>query len=77
MSDTKRLPVFEKFIQDLRAAWAELPDTEARMKKGQQLLEELVGLALQLAMRLGQLPAERQTRAVAIRKRCRRSDQRW
>jgi len=42
MSDTKQLPVFEKFIQDLRAAWAELPDMEARMKKGQQLLEALV-----------------------------------
>ena len=42
MSDTKQLPVFEKFIQDLRAAWAELPNMEARMKKGQQLLEALV-----------------------------------
>jgi len=42
MSDTKQLPVFEKFIQDLRAAWAEVPDMEARMKKGQQLLEALV-----------------------------------
>jgi predicted metal-dependent enzyme (double-stranded beta helix superfamily) len=42
MSDTKQLSVFEKFIQDLRAAWAELPDMEARMKKGQQLLEALV-----------------------------------
>jgi predicted metal-dependent enzyme (double-stranded beta helix superfamily) len=42
MSDTKRLPVFEKFIQDLRSAWSELPDMEARMKKGQKLLEELV-----------------------------------
>ena len=41
MSDTKQLPVFEKFIQDLRAAWAEVPDMEARMKKGQQLLEAL------------------------------------
>jgi len=37
-----RLPVFEKFIQELRAAWAELPDTEARMKSGQTLLENLV-----------------------------------
>jgi predicted metal-dependent enzyme (double-stranded beta helix superfamily) len=36
------LPVFEKFIQELRAAWAELPDTEARMKRGQTLLERLV-----------------------------------
>ena len=36
------LPVFEKFIQELRAAWAELPDTEARMKRGQTLLERLI-----------------------------------
>ena len=42
MTGSKRLPVFEKFIQDLRAAWAALPDMEARMKKGQKLLEELV-----------------------------------
>ena len=42
MSDTKQLPVFETFIQDLRAAWSELPDMEGRMKKGQQLLEALV-----------------------------------
>jgi len=42
MTNSKRLPAFEKFIQELRSAWAELPDTEARMKKGQQLLEELV-----------------------------------
>jgi len=42
MTAAKRLPVFEKFIQDLRAAWAELPDMEARMKKGQKLLEGLV-----------------------------------
>ncbi|MGH7817326.1 MAG: hypothetical protein ACREOR_08045, partial [Candidatus Binatia bacterium] len=42
MSEKKRLPAFEKFIQDLRAAWASLPDTEARMKKGRDLLAELV-----------------------------------
>ena len=42
MADTKQLPVFEKFVQDLRSAWSELPDMEARMKKGQQLLEALV-----------------------------------
>ena len=42
MADPKRLPAFEKFIQDLRAVWAELPDMEARMKKGQMLLEQLV-----------------------------------
>ena len=39
---SKHIPIFEKFIADLRAAWKELPDTESRMKKGQQLLEELV-----------------------------------
>jgi predicted metal-dependent enzyme (double-stranded beta helix superfamily) len=39
---SRHMPVFEKFIQDLRVAWAELPDMEARMKKGQQLLQELV-----------------------------------
>ena len=38
----KRLAVFEDFIRDLRAAWAELPDTEARMKKGTDLLKALV-----------------------------------
>jgi predicted metal-dependent enzyme (double-stranded beta helix superfamily) len=42
MTNLKRLPAFEKFIQGLRAAWAELPDVEARMKKGQRLLEELI-----------------------------------
>jgi predicted metal-dependent enzyme (double-stranded beta helix superfamily) len=42
MSAANRLPVFEKFIQDLRATWTELPDVEGRMKKGQKLLEELV-----------------------------------
>jgi predicted metal-dependent enzyme (double-stranded beta helix superfamily) len=42
MSAANRLPVFEKFIQDLRTAWAELPDTKSRMKKGEKLLEELV-----------------------------------
>jgi predicted metal-dependent enzyme (double-stranded beta helix superfamily) len=42
MANSKRLPAFEKFIEGLRAAWAELPDTESRMKKGQKLLEELV-----------------------------------
>ena len=36
------LPVFEKFIQELRTAWAELPDLEARMKHGAKLLEALV-----------------------------------
>jgi predicted metal-dependent enzyme (double-stranded beta helix superfamily) len=42
MTTTKRLPAFEKFIQDVRAAWAELPDTEKRMKRVQVLLEGLV-----------------------------------
>jgi predicted metal-dependent enzyme (double-stranded beta helix superfamily) len=42
MATGKRHPTFDKFIRDLRAAWAELPDMEARMKKGQKLLEELV-----------------------------------
>jgi predicted metal-dependent enzyme (double-stranded beta helix superfamily) len=38
----KTLPAFEKFIQGLRAAWAESPDTEGRMKNGAKLLEVLV-----------------------------------
>jgi predicted metal-dependent enzyme (double-stranded beta helix superfamily) len=42
MAAIQRLPVFEKFIQDLRLTWAELSDAEARMKKGQKLLEALV-----------------------------------
>ncbi len=42
MSNKKQHPAFEKFIDDLRAVWAEVPDMEARMKKGQKLLEELV-----------------------------------
>lgn len=42
MSATKRHPAFERFIHDLRSAWAELPDMEGRMKRGQKLLEELV-----------------------------------
>lgn len=42
MSSANRLPAFEKFIQELRAAWARLPDMESRMKKGQELLAELV-----------------------------------
>ncbi|MDH3442758.1 MAG: hypothetical protein OEN50_02440 [Deltaproteobacteria bacterium] len=42
MKNSIRLPVFEKFIQDLRAVWAELSDMEARMKRGRTLLEKLV-----------------------------------
>lgn len=36
------LPVFTRFIADLRAIWAELPDDESRMKKARGLLETLV-----------------------------------
>jgi predicted metal-dependent enzyme (double-stranded beta helix superfamily) len=42
MSTTKRLPVLEKFIQDMRATCAELHDTEQRMKRVKVLLEGLV-----------------------------------
>ena len=42
MAAVKRLPVFEKFIEDLRAAWAVSPDTGTRMKEGARLLEQLV-----------------------------------
>jgi len=42
MTTAKRLPVFDKFIQNVRAAWADLPDTEARMKRVKVLLEGLV-----------------------------------
>jgi hypothetical protein len=42
MGTTRRLPVFEKFIQEVRAVWAELHDTEGRMKRVQVLLEGLV-----------------------------------
>jgi len=42
MTTQKRLPVFEKFIQDLRAAWRKFPDLEARMKKTAELLQGLV-----------------------------------
>jgi len=33
------LPAFEKFIQDLRKIWAEVPDDETRMKKAHRLME--------------------------------------
>jgi predicted metal-dependent enzyme (double-stranded beta helix superfamily) len=39
---SKHIPVFEKFIEDLRTAWATLPDIEARMKRGRDLLADLV-----------------------------------
>jgi predicted metal-dependent enzyme (double-stranded beta helix superfamily) len=42
MTTAKRLPAFDKFIRDVRAAWKELPSTEERMKKVQVLLEGLV-----------------------------------
>jgi predicted metal-dependent enzyme (double-stranded beta helix superfamily) len=42
MTTTKRLPAFEKFIQDVRVAWSELPDTDKRMKRVQVLLVGLV-----------------------------------
>ena len=42
MTTAKRLPVFEKFIEDVRAAWKELHNAEERMKKVQVLLEGLV-----------------------------------
>ena len=38
----QRLPAFENFIQDVRAAWAAESDTAARMKKTAELLKELV-----------------------------------
>ncbi|HEY7167815.1 MAG TPA: hypothetical protein VIB79_24870 [Candidatus Binatia bacterium] len=39
---SNRLPIFEKFIQDARSVWAELPDDEARMKRIRVLLQKLV-----------------------------------
>jgi predicted metal-dependent enzyme (double-stranded beta helix superfamily) len=38
-TEGKRLPAFEKFIQDLRGIWAEYPDDETRMKKAHALME--------------------------------------
>ena len=37
-----RLPVFEKFIADLRAIWAAQPDDQRRMEAAKPLLERLV-----------------------------------
>ena len=42
MTSSNRLPAFEKFIQGLRVAWAALPDIEGRMKKGREMLQELL-----------------------------------
>jgi predicted metal-dependent enzyme (double-stranded beta helix superfamily) len=39
---TSRPAAFEKFIRQLRAAWAELPDTEARMRRAAEALAELL-----------------------------------
>ncbi|MDH3241849.1 MAG: hypothetical protein OEO83_14420 [Alphaproteobacteria bacterium] len=39
---TQRLPVFQKFIEDLRAAFEAGPDTQAAMEKARSLLEGLV-----------------------------------
>ena len=38
----ERLPVFEKFIGDLRAVWSTDPDNGRRMNKAKPLLEALV-----------------------------------
>ena len=38
----QRLPVFQRFIDDLRALWAAEPDTQTRMEKAKPLLEKLV-----------------------------------
>lgn len=38
----QRLPVFDKFIQDIRAAWAAVPDTQTRMERTADLLRGLV-----------------------------------
>ena len=37
-----RLPIFEKFIGDLRAVWAAHGDNQRRMDKAKPLLEEFV-----------------------------------
>lgn len=39
---TQRLPVFQKFIDDLRQAFEAGPDTQAAMEKARDLLAELV-----------------------------------
>lgn len=40
--DAGRLPVFQRFIDDLRAVWAAEPDTGARMEKAKPLLQALL-----------------------------------
>lgn len=42
MAKNARLPVFEKFIGDVRAIWAAEPDTRRRMEQARPLLEKLV-----------------------------------
>ncbi len=37
-----RLPIFEKFISDLRAVWATQSDNQSRMENAKPLLEEFV-----------------------------------
>jgi len=41
-NEAARLPVFQRFIDDLRALWAAEPDTQTRMEKAKPLLEKLV-----------------------------------
>ena len=33
------LPSFDKFIRDLRATWADLPNDESRMRRAHELME--------------------------------------
>jgi predicted metal-dependent enzyme (double-stranded beta helix superfamily) len=42
MDQSRRLSVFQRFIDDLRAVWLELPDAEARMQRAAKLLAELI-----------------------------------
>jgi predicted metal-dependent enzyme (double-stranded beta helix superfamily) len=42
MSTPEGKLAFEKFVRDLRAAWAALPDVQSRMKRAARLLEALV-----------------------------------
>lgn len=36
---SERLPAFQKFIDDVRAVWAEVPDDETRMKRAHEIME--------------------------------------
>ena len=42
----KQLPAFTRFIDDLRAVWAELPDDESRMEKAWGLMETLLASSI-------------------------------